>query len=184
MVRWGAAVGWADGSLPAPSVYGIPDCWPHVRRVLERSGFAPGERVEAIVAAPVAALPRPGHAPLDGLQVRRRLGTNATRLEAVDRGGDVVAFTEVRTDLTAGGALSRLAGWADVWDLEVHEPLRRRGLGRWLLGHVAAWLELAGTRMLLAETALDDGDGGLRFLRACGFVELTRTTRGWTHQRP
>ena len=60
MDRWGAGTQWADGSLPAPSVYGIPDAWPHVRGVLERAGFEHGGRVEVVVAAAVADLPQAG----------------------------------------------------------------------------------------------------------------------------
>jgi len=36
-------------------------------------------------------------------------------------------FIEVDADMTSGGSLSRLAGWADVGNLHVAEGLRRRG---------------------------------------------------------
>ena len=45
---------YADGSLPAPAIYGIPDVWPPVADALRRAGFAPGDRVEAVLAADVA----------------------------------------------------------------------------------------------------------------------------------
>lgn len=37
--RWGVARQYADGTLPAPGVYGVPDQWPHIRMIYERSGF-------------------------------------------------------------------------------------------------------------------------------------------------
>ena len=35
---WGCDPLYADGSLPAPGVYGIPAQWPHVAQALERAG--------------------------------------------------------------------------------------------------------------------------------------------------
>src|SRR4051794_36577760 len=121
---------YADGSLPAPAVYGVPDVWPHVAAALERAGFAPGDRVEVVLVADVADLPRAGAPPVDGIAVHRALGGHAPRFSAVldDR---VVGIFEVQADLTGGGALSRLAGWAEVWELHVEEDVRRRGIGTW-----------------------------------------------------
>jgi hypothetical protein len=60
MEEWRVARMYADGALPAPGVYGVPDVWPHVGAALLRAGFAPGERVEAVLVADVAELPRGG----------------------------------------------------------------------------------------------------------------------------
>jgi GNAT superfamily N-acetyltransferase len=180
MDRWGARTQWADGSLPAPSVYGIPDSWPHVRGVLERAGFEPGGRVEVVVAAAVADLPQAGAPPADELAVRRVVGRNGTAFEAV-RGEEPVGLFELRSDVTTGGALSRLAGWGEVWNLHVDEGLRRRGVGSWLVGHGANWLRLGEVRMLLAEHEAGN-EAGAAFLRAVGFRELTRTERGWARK--
>ncbi len=83
--------------------------------------------------------------------------------------------------------LARAAGWADVGNLQVSEPYRRRGVGSWLLGQAAGWLELAHIDRLLDYAWLDGTDpGGVSyedyraFLPAVGFRELTRTQRGWT----
>jgi len=155
MEDWGAGKQWADGSLPAPSVYGIPDAWPHVRGVLERAGFEHGGRVEVVVAAAVADLPQAGH-PVEELTVRRVVGHNGTAFVAL-RGSEQVGLFELRSDVTTGGTLSRLAGWGEVWNLHVDEGLRRRGVGTWLVGHGADWLRLGGVRMLLAEYEAENG---------------------------
>jgi GNAT superfamily N-acetyltransferase len=178
MARWGVAKMYADGALPAPGVYGVPDVWPHVRAALGRAGFVAGDRVEAVLVADVADLPAGGAAPLSGLTVRRALGGHGTRFSAVldDR---VVAFFEVQGDLTAGGALSRLAGWADVWELHVAEDVRRRGIGRWLVGHGADWLRLGRVERILDYVIVGEDDGHLAFATALGWRELTRTARGW-----
>jgi GNAT superfamily N-acetyltransferase len=150
--------------------------------------FAPGEdaaadvlvaRIEAVLVADVAALPRGGPPPLEGLTVRRGLGGHATRFSAV-LGGRVAGFFEVQADLTAGGALSRLAGWADVWELHVEEDVRRRGIATWLIGHGADWLRLARAERLIDYAIVGEGDAHLAFATALGFRELTRATRGWS----
>jgi hypothetical protein len=38
--RWGAPRRHADGTLPHPGVYGVPEQWPHVRAAYARAGFA------------------------------------------------------------------------------------------------------------------------------------------------
>ena len=178
MAEWGAARMYADGSLPAPAVYGVPDVWPHVAAALERAGFAPGERVEVILAADVADLPHGGPPPVEGLTLRRTLGRHATRFSAL-LDGHAAGMYEVQADLTAGGALSRLAGWADVWELHVDQALRRRGVATWLVGHAADWLRLARVERLLDYAIAGEDDAHLAFLAAAGWRELTRTRRGW-----
>ncbi|TWF76279.1 ribosomal protein S18 acetylase RimI-like enzyme [Pseudonocardia hierapolitana] len=170
-----------DGSLPAPATYGIPDVWPHVAAALERAGFSPGARIEVILVADVADLPRPGDPPVPGLGLRTALGGRGTRLTAV-LDGQVVGIHEVQTDLTAGGTRSRLAGWAEVWELDVDAAHRRRGIGTWLVGHAADRLRLARADRLLTYAVPDEDDGELPFLQAVGFRELTRTRRGWLRE--
>ena len=170
-----------DGSLPAPAAYGVPDVWPHVAAALERAGFSPGTRVEAILVADVADLPRPGEPPVPGLELRTALGGRGTRLTALlDEA--VVGIHEVQTDLTAGGTRSRLAGWAEVWELDVDAAHRRRGIGTWLVGHAAERLRLARADRVLAYAVPGEDDGELPFLTVTGFRELTRTRRGWLRE--
>jgi hypothetical protein len=116
MRAWGAGRLYADGSLPAPSVYGVPDCWPHVRGIYERAGFAPGDRVEIVLLADVARLPGAGDPPLPGLTLGRALGGAGTRFTA-SLDGRVAGIVEARSDLTQGGTLSRLAGFGELWEL-------------------------------------------------------------------
>jgi GNAT superfamily N-acetyltransferase len=170
-----------DGSLPAPATYGVPDVWPHVAAALRRAGFVAGPRTETILVADVADLPRPGDPPLPELELHVALGGRGTRFSAV-LDGTVVGIHEVQTDLTAGGTRSRLAGWADVWELHVDAAHRRRGIGTWLVGHAADRLRLARSDRLLAYTVPGEDAGELPFLRRMGFRELTRTTRGWIRE--
>ncbi|MEJ3656712.1 GNAT family N-acetyltransferase [Actinomycetes bacterium KLBMP 9759] len=180
--RWGVTSIHADGGLPAPATYGVPDRWPHVADALGRAGFRPGERVEAVLAADIADLP--GATDRPDLSLSVQLGDDAPRFSAL-HDGQVVAHYEVQSDLTAGGTLSRLEGWADTWNLFVEPGFRRRGIATWLVGHAAERLRFGGARRLLDYAVVaPDADvepGLLPFLTAIGFRELTRTTRGWTH---
>lgn len=36
----------ADFALPAPGVFGLPGCWPHIQRIMREVGFLPGPRRE------------------------------------------------------------------------------------------------------------------------------------------
>jgi len=179
LVRWEVPRRYADGTLPAPGVYGVPEQWPHVRAIYERAGFrADGGRTEVVFVAPVGRLLRSGAAPLDGLACRRTVGVSGTRISAV-RGDTVLGYVEVDTNLDTGARMSRLSGWADIGNLWVDEAHRRRGLGRWLVGQAAAWLDLGGVGRVLDYA--DSGDSGYAgFLTAVGFAELTRTVRGLT----
>jgi GNAT superfamily N-acetyltransferase len=129
-------------------------------------------------------LPRPADVPVAGLSVRRSVGINGTRLSA-ELGEDVIGFIEVEM-LDEGERLSRHGGWADIGNLRVSEPYRRRGVGSWLLGQAADWLQMAGVDRLLDYAWLEGTDPGGQeysdsraFLPAAGFRELTRTRRGW-----
>jgi len=102
---------------------------------------------------------------------RRYVGT---RLSALN-GGDIVGYIEVET-MTATHH-----GWADIGNLHVAEPFRRRRVGTWLLGQAAEWLRLAGVERVLDYTSAGE-EAYEAFLRASGFRVLTRTLRGWEWQ--
>ena len=174
--RWGVTRRLADGMLPAPAVYGVPDQWPHVRAIYERVGFRHDGRTEVIHLARVGDLRRP--ATPAGLTARRTLGVNGTRIQAV-LDGAAVGYIEVDTNLDTGPRTSRVGSWADVGNLWVEPANRRRGIGGWLLGRAAAWLDLGGTARLLDYADEREGDYAA-FLTATGFTELTRTARGFT----
>jgi GNAT superfamily N-acetyltransferase len=118
----------------------VADCWPHLRALLVRSGFRGEGRSEVILAADVADLPPAGSAPFAGLTLRRELGAE-TRFSAL-HGGELVGFVDLASDLTGGGALSRLAGWGEIDTLYVEKAYRRRGVATWLVGQAADWLRL------------------------------------------
>jgi ribosomal protein S18 acetylase RimI-like enzyme len=131
------------------------------------------------------ALARPAEPPVAGLSVRRSVGTNGCRLSAV-LGQGVIGYIEVES-FDGGERLSRHSGWADVGNLHVDERYRRRGVATWLLGQAAGWLQLAGASRLLDYAWLEGTDPGGQdyagyraFLPAAGFLELSRTRRGWT----
>jgi GNAT superfamily N-acetyltransferase len=173
--RWRVERQYADGALPAPGVYGIPEQWPHVAASLERAGFRHDGRVEIVLIADVAAL-RAEDGRVDGVTFRRTLGVNGTRLSAVV-GSEQIGLIEVEPLQTAERT-PRLGGWADVGNLHVDAANRRRGIGRSLVARAAEWLRLGGVDRLLAYADADDR-ACLEFLRRVGFLELTRTRRGW-----
>lgn len=183
--RWGVTRQHAGGELPVPGVYGVPEQWPHIAALYQRAGFTHTGHTEIVYLARVEDLPRPASPPVPGLTVRRSVGINGCRLSAV-LGQEVIGYIEVDT-LAEGERLSRHAGWADVGNLHVVAPYRRRGVGSWLLGQAADWLGLARVSRLLDYAWLEGTDGGgcsyddyRAFLPAVGFRELTRTAQGWT----
>jgi GNAT superfamily N-acetyltransferase len=174
--RWGVRRRYADGTLPAPAVYGVPEQWPHIRAIYERIGFRHDGPTEVIHLARVEALARP-RAPMAGLTTRRTVGVNGTRIGAALDGAEV-GYIEVDTNLDAGPRVSRTGTWADVGNLWVEPDHRRRGVGRWLVGRAATWLELGGATRLLDYSGAEE-ETYAAFLSAVGFVELTRTARGF-----
>ena len=170
----------ADGALPAPGVYGVPQQWPHVRALYERAGFVHDGHVEIILLARVDELPRLAAPPLEGLRLERSVGESGTRLSGLV-GDELIGFVEVETNLAEGGRLAHLGGWADVGNLHVVEAYRRRGIATWLVGQAADWLRLARVDRLL-EYAWPEEQDLLGLLGRLGFRELTRTARGWRHR--
>jgi ribosomal protein S18 acetylase RimI-like enzyme len=172
--RWDVRRISADGTLPAPGVYGVPEQWPHVRALLERTGFVRGGRTELVFLADVARLPRP----VDGPVVERTLGVAGTRFTALSDGVEV-GYVEIDTGIGGAGRIVGQEGWADVGNLHVHPAHRRRGVGTSLLGEAAEWLRLARVSRLLDYAAPDD-TGYIAFLERLGFRRLTGTAREWT----
>ncbi|HEY1640693.1 MAG TPA: GNAT family N-acetyltransferase [Streptosporangiaceae bacterium] len=183
--RWEVSRQDAGGELPVPGVYGVPAQWPHVAALYEQAGFAHTGHTEIVYLARTRDLARPAGPPLPGMSVRRSVGMNGCRLSAV-RAAEVLGYIEVET-FDQGERQARYGGWADIGNLCVAAPHCRRGIGTWLLGQAADWLELAGVDRVLDYAWLDGTDpGGVdyaawrAFLPARGFRELTRTRRGWT----
>jgi GNAT superfamily N-acetyltransferase len=176
---WGVTRQWADGGLPTPATYGIPDAWPHVRHVVEAAGFSDaGGRTETLLAGPLDRVPDPGPPPVPGLVVRREVDNLAVRFTGV-LDGEVVGYVNVHDDLTRGGTVLRLSGWAELREHFVEPEYRRRGVGTWLLCHAVAWLRLGGSRHILACWAEELGPGPLAFVSRFGWQEIVRMRRGW-----
>lgn len=165
-----------DPSLPAPAVYGVPREWPHIEQRLVEAGFRPGKRTEHVWLAELEQLER-SPAPLPGLRVRRSLGINGTRLTG-ELSGDRVGYIEVEIRSSEGTWTSNGGAWADIGNLEVEPSHQRGGIGRWLVGEAARWLELGHVDRLLGYS--DDAlPTEAAFAAAVGFEELTQTRRGW-----
>lgn len=185
--QWGVPHQQAGGELPVRGVYGVPEQWPHVRALYERSGFAHTGHTEIVYLARVDDLPRPTAPPIAGMSSSRSVGINGTRLSAVlDQ--DEIGYIEVET-FDQGERVPRNGGWADVGNLSVSAGYSRRGVGTWLLGQAAEWLRLARVDRLLDYAWLEgtdflglDDSAHRAFLPAVGFRELTRTRRGWTRE--
>lgn len=185
---WAVRRQYADGQLPVRAVYGVPQQWPHVRSLYERSGFRPHGQVEIVLLAVIDDLRPLGAtrpAGLPGLTARRSVGINGTRLSAVT-GDEVIGYIEAEV-FTDGERHARHGNWADIGNLHVASEYRRRGVATWLLGQLAGWLHLAHVDRLLAYTYLagqdetgQSYDTDRAFLRAQPFTELTQTARGWT----
>ena len=183
--EWGISRQDADGDIPVPGVYGVPEQWPHIRSLYQRAGFTHAGHTEVVYLAQVADLPHPAKPPIAGVSARRSVGINGTRLSAV-LGEEAIGYIEVET-FEEGERLSRHGGWADIGNIHIAEQHRRRGVATWLLGQAADWLRLAQVERLLDYAWLEGQDptgqdytGYRAFLAASGFSELTRTKRGWT----
>jgi GNAT superfamily N-acetyltransferase len=178
--EWGVRIWYADGTLPCLGVYGIPEAWPHVRGLLTEAGFDDADgHVEIVFAGNLADVAPPGPPPIDGLTLRRSLGTLGTAFEAV-AGDEVVGLFEVEDGYTNGGSIMKLDGWADVGNHRVREDLRGRGVGSWLFRHGCAWLRLGGSRRLLAYATEDENLPSIeRHYGRHGLVPINRTRRGW-----
>lgn len=178
--QWGLRIWYSDGALPCLGVYGIPDSWPHVVSLVAEAGFDDADgQAEVIFAGEIAGVEPPGPPPLDGLTVRRVLGTLGISLEAMV-GDEVVGVFEVEDDYTRGGSVMSLEGWADEGNHWVREDLRGQGIGSWLLCHGCAWLRLGGTRRLLAYAPEDENLPRIeQYLARYGLGRIGRTRRGW-----
>jgi len=183
LTAWRVSRQAADVSLPCPCCYGVPDCWPHLKTLLQRGGFRHDGPTEVILAADARALPKAGDPPFPGVMLRREMGGPAvasTRFSAWF-GDELIGFADVLADLTHGGTLSRLAGWGELDSLYVADGYRRRGVATWLIGHAADWLRLGHADRLIAYCQAGEADV-LSFTAGAGWRELLRTERGWVRE--
>jgi hypothetical protein len=111
----------ADGALPAPGVYGVPEQWTHIRAAYERNGFVHQGRTEILDMASVDEILRPTVEPVAGMTWRRSVGVNGTRISAM-LDAEVLGFIEVESREDPGRS-TRNAGWADIGNLRISEPI-------------------------------------------------------------
>ena len=170
-----------DTSLPVPVVSGVPESWPHVSDALTRAGFAPVPSVEeTLYGGELVAAGDPEPPPFPGLTVLRAVESGVHRFRA-ELDGAEVGGCSWSADLSLGGALPALAGWAELVTLRVGEHWRGRGIGTWMVRQAAARLRSLGVgRVVIAVTAHDDACGLGRFYRRVGWEPLVRLERGWT----
>jgi len=181
--RWEISTAWAwQGALPASVFAGVPDVWPHIAAALATAGYRPDRdaaREEAVYGGRLDQIPPPADPPIAGMTIRRSTGLFGTRFTAAIDGQDA-GYCDCVSDLTEGGALPALHGWAELAELEVRESWRNRGIGAWLVQQAAAWLRLGGCdRIILAVAAEDEAAGAGRFYERHGWRALVRLQRGW-----
>lgn len=172
---WSVTTAFADGQLPFPGVYGIPSSWPHVRRALERGGFAHDGPIETVLMASTSELVHVSEREkTSDVVMHRELGADGTRFIAT-RDAETVGYIEV--DVTANRAERhsagiRLAELSD-WEASNAEVFAR------LITEVRDWLTLSDVRRVIA--AIDPVDAEDRALLAgAGFREVSSNARAWS----
>jgi len=181
LADWGAEAQWlCTGSMFVPTVSGVPDTWPHIAAILRAAGYAPEpEREEVLYAGRIDRLEPPPAPPIEGLVLARRTCDFAPRF-AAELAGDSIGLFDVGSDVTAGGTLPALAGWAEPWNLWVDERYRSQGVGSWLVRSAAPYLRLGGCDRMLVTVAVEGERAGAgRFYERLGLVRLARLDRAW-----
>ena len=156
-----------------PSVYGVPDAWPHIAGLYAQAGFTPG-REDTILICPGADLPTRTPNPWTAT---RQLGSNGVRFSA--RLADQ-RLGYLKIDTTDDGSRFGRPGRADIGNLWVEESCRRRGVATSLLAEAAWWLRLAGATSLVTYLSEESPESERRWYERVGFEVLTRTRRDWT----
>jgi len=176
---WQVRVQYADGSLPAPACYGVPDSWPHIRSLYSGAGFAP-VREETVLAVPCADLIRPRPESWDQ---HRSVGTLGTRFD-LSQDGNALGYIEV-CQLSGELAKSNASrGWADVGNLEVEDGVDPETVIPHLYSVGAGWLMRGGIETLLDYHSEEEPPEHLELLQRCGFKTLVTNARGWTMANP
>jgi GNAT superfamily N-acetyltransferase len=178
---WGPTRVYAcDTSLPVPVVSGVPESWPHVSAALTRAGFEPlvaDEQVLYSGRVPRVGTPAP---PVTGLEVRAATGEPGQRFLA-ELDGAEIGFVEWSPDLSCGGSLPALAGWAELCALRIREEWRGHGVGEWLVRRTVPFLRMVGvSRVVVAMAARHEAAGAGRFCRRLGWEPVVRLEQGWS----
>ena len=178
MEAWQVTDERVSGSLPVPASTGIPHVWPHIIGLMEQFGYSDSEEIDAVYGGTLHGISPPGEPPVAGVTIHRAMGEFGSRFVArLD--GEEIAACECIPDLTEGGLLPSLAGWAELSELATSEPMRNRGIGSWVVRHAVKWLRLARCdRIELTVSRGDEEAGAGRFYRRFGWMPLVRQ-RHW-----
>ena len=172
---WQVRVRYADGSLPAPACYGVPDTWPHIRSLYSEAGFTP-VREETVLMVHCTDLiqTRP-----ETWEQRRSVGTLGTRFD-LSQDGNALGFIEVCQLSGEVARSSTSRGWADVGNLVVEDGVDPDTVVPHLYSVGAEWLLLGGIETLIDYHSEEDPEGHRLLLERCGFKTLVTNARGWT----
>jgi GNAT superfamily N-acetyltransferase len=178
---WGPTRVYAcDTSLPVPVVSGVPESWPHVSAALVRAGFEALSVHEQVLYGgrlPEVGAPAP---PVPRLEVRAVADEPGQRFLA-ELDGTEIGFLEWSPDLSCGGSLPALAGWAELCALRIREEWRGRGVGEWLVRRTVPFLRMVGvSRVVVALAAWQEEAGAGRFCRRLGWEPVVRLEQGWS----
>lgn len=181
MREWGVSqtIIW-DSLLPFPTCSGLPPQWPHITGLFEQAGYAPlPDTEEAIYGGRLDAIPLPGDAPVEGLDVRRIMRETSVAFVAYD-GDQEIGHCYCDVDLSEGNARPALRNWAELAGMYVDEEWRNLGIGTWLVQHAVEWMRLGGCdRVVLSVLPDDEERGAGRFYQRFGWQPFTRVCRSW-----
>ncbi len=172
---------WNNG-LPMPLYADISDAWPHILHLFRGAGFQPS-RKEALFGGRLrdTGVDAP---PITGLICKRGIRSDRGIGFSAQLNGQEIGWCECLADLTEGGDLPAMRGWAELTELYVHEEWRNQFVGTWLVRHAVDWLRMAGCdRIALCVDAADEARGAGRFYQSFGWDVFTRLEVGWRWTR-
>jgi GNAT superfamily N-acetyltransferase len=177
---WGVSNAWADGGALVGPFAGVPDVWPHIGAALRAAGYQPDQdRDELTYGGRLDQVVAPGEPPVAGLTLRRTAGSFGTRFTALLE-QQPVGYCECIADLTEGGALPALAGWAELAEVEIEPEWQRRGIGTWLVRHAVGWLRFGRCDRIVLAVGADSEDAGAgRFYQRFGWERVAHQQRAW-----
>ena len=163
------------GPLPVHACVGIPDVWPHIAGLIEEFGYSSNEDIDSTVyGGTLNGISSPGEPPIRGVTIHRDLGGFGTRFVARLDGRNV-GQCECISDLTEGGLLHALTGWAELSEIETSESMRNQGVGSWVVRHAVEWLRLAKCDRVVLFVARENEEAGAgRFYKRFGWMPMVR----------
>jgi GNAT superfamily N-acetyltransferase len=178
---WSPAQVYAcDTSLPVPVVSGVPESWPHVSAALTRAGFEPLAADEHVLYGGGLPEMAESRSPVPGLEVRAATDEPGQRFLA-ELDGVEIGFLEWSPDLSCGGCLPAMAGWAELCALRIRQEWRGRGVGEWLIRRTLPFLRMVGvSRVVVDLAARHEREGAGRFCRRLGWEPMVRLEQGWS----